>query len=249
MARKPTLSPTRISNYLACPTKYRWTYLDARGRYYLRAKSYFSFGTSLHRVLEKFHDSGEQGVTTVQEAVAALEDSWVDAGYESQQEMEEALGEGRALVVAHVERHVLKERKAKTLWVEKRLRRDCGQIDRLDEHEDGTLEIIDYKSGRDSVSAEEIKHDLAMSCYQFLLKEEYPDREIRATILALQTGEEASYSLSQEELAEFESDVRFIGNEIIHREWEYVVPTWKKLCDRCEFKPLCRKYEDFNSPE
>ncbi|MCE9557676.1 MAG: PD-(D/E)XK nuclease family protein [Armatimonadetes bacterium] len=253
--KKPSLSPTRLSNYLACPTKYRWTYLDRRGRYYLRSRSYYSFGTSLHRVLEKFHDSGEAGVATVSEALAAFEESWIEAGYSSQQEMEEALGEGRAIVESYVTGQLLKPRLAKALFVEKRLTMDMGdfvllgQIDRVDEHEDGSLEIIDYKSGRSSVSAEDIESDLAMSCYQLLLRDAYPGREVRATIIALRTQEEASFSLSGSQLTEFEGDVRFIGGEMIHREWEYVVPSYKSLCKTCEFLPLCRNYEEFSFPE
>ena len=32
-------------------------YVDDRGKWYLKAKSYYSFGTTLHRVLERFHDA------------------------------------------------------------------------------------------------------------------------------------------------------------------------------------------------
>lgn len=189
------------------------------------------------------------------EALAAFEESWIEAGYSSQQEMEEALGEGRAIVESYVTGQLLKPRLAKTLFVEKRLTMDMGdfvllgQIDRVDEHEDGRLEIIDYKSGRSSVSAEDIESDLAMSCYQLLLRDAYPGREVRATIIALRTQEEASFSLSGSQLAEFEGDVRFIGGEMIHREWEYVVPSYKSLCKSCEFLPLCRKYDEFSFPE
>ncbi|HCE00424.1 MAG TPA: hypothetical protein DER07_05235, partial [Armatimonadetes bacterium] len=83
MARKPTLSPTKISTYLACPSKYRWTYVDERGRWYIRSKSYFSFGTTLHKVLQRFHDSRDAGVQTVGQALAAYEESWIEAGFES----------------------------------------------------------------------------------------------------------------------------------------------------------------------
>ena len=94
MSRKPTLSPTKISAYLACPVLYRWTYADARGRPYLRAKSYYSFGSTLHRVLEKFHQAPDDGVPTVQQMAAEYEESWIDAGFSNAAEMAEAYGEG-----------------------------------------------------------------------------------------------------------------------------------------------------------
>ncbi|MEZ5163756.1 MAG: PD-(D/E)XK nuclease family protein [Fimbriimonadaceae bacterium] len=119
MPRKPTISPSKMTTYLACPTKYMWTYIDSRGKWYLRSKSYYSFGTSLHSVLQRFHDSGDTGVTTTAEAVAALEESWVQAGYESQEQMMQALGEGKEIVEKYVEESLAAPVTAKTLFVER----------------------------------------------------------------------------------------------------------------------------------
>ncbi len=254
MARKPTLSPSKITTYLACAAKYRWTYVDARGRMYLRAKSYYSFGTSLHHVLQRFHDSGDQGVTTVSEAVAELEQNWVDAGYESAQEMEEAMGEGRALIENYVLRQATAPVDRQTIMVERSLRMDMGRfdligrVDRVDEHENGTIEVVDYKTGRSHVTPEEVQGDLAMGCYLLMLRELYPDRPVIATIVALQTGEEASASLTDEMAEELRQDLKFIGEQMIDREYEYVVPHYKALCPHCDFLRICRMHEEFEEP-
>ena len=63
--------------------KYLWTYVDSRGKWYLKAKSYYSFGTTLHKVLERFHDPGDTSVSTVGEALKVNEESWIVAGYAS----------------------------------------------------------------------------------------------------------------------------------------------------------------------
>ncbi|MCX6340981.1 MAG: PD-(D/E)XK nuclease family protein, partial [Fimbriimonadales bacterium] len=167
--RRPTLSPSKITTFLACPNKYLWTYVDSRGKWYLKAKSYYSFGSTLHKVLERFHDSGDAGVTTVGDALQAYEESWIDAGYSSQEEMQEAFGEGREIILATLSDERVAERKAKVLAVEKLLKYNMGdfdlvgRIDRIDEHEDGTLEIIDYKSGRSTITDSEVETDLAMA--------------------------------------------------------------------------------------
>jgi putative RecB family exonuclease len=249
--RKPTLSPTKISIYLACPFKYWWTYRDGRGRWYLKAKSYYSFGSSLHRVLERFHDLEDQGVTTTAEALAAYEESWIDAGYSSAEEMAEAFGEGRQILERHLEEIHRAPLTAKTLFVERQFRHDFGEfvligrIDRVDEGEDGSLEIVDYKTGRSTIDEAEVRDDLAMCCYQLLLKKKYPDREVKATILAVRTGESASYSLSSDELDEFEASLLQLGNQIIFDEYEDKFPSGKPLCLRCDFLPLCRKDHRF----
>lgn len=249
--RKPSLSPSKITTYLACPVKYRWTYVDARGRFYLRAKSVYSFGTTLHRVLERFHDSNDAGVTTTEQAVAALEEGWIEAGYSSHQEMQEALGEGKAIVEAYMEEVRLAPTTAKTLYVEKALTLDMGawnligRVDRVDEHEDGTLEVVDYKTGRNEVTEDDVRHDLSMACYQLMLRAMHPDRPVIASIVALRSGQKATASLTDEEAAEFRHDLDFIGTEILNREYDMITPTKKGLCEHCDFIPLCRKHEEF----
>jgi len=249
--RKPTLSPTKITTYLACPVKYKWTYIDARGRWYLRSKSYYSFGTSLHKVLERFHDSGDAGVRTTEEAVAALEESWIDAGYRSADEAAEALGEGREIVARYVEERLKAERQAKTLFTERQMRHDLGEfaligrLDRLDEHEDGTLEIVDYKSGRSEVDPEEVRTDIAMTCYGLLVKRKYPDRPVVASIVAVRTGATGTASWSDEELDGFERDLRQLGAEILGEDYPELRPVFKPLCPHCDFLPLCRRDPEF----
>jgi RecB family exonuclease len=226
--------------------------MDPRGRWYVRAKSYYSFGASLHSVLERFHNSNDGGVATTAEAVAALEESWIDAGYGSQEEMMQALAEGKELLTQHLEDHARHAVTAKTLYVEKMLRLDMGEfnlvgrLDRVDEHEDGRLEIIDYKSGRDTVSQDEIECDLAMACYQLLLREAHPGRKVEASIVALRTNARATASLSDEGAEEFRHDLLFLGDEILNRDYEGMTPRSKILCRRCDFVDLCRSHPEYD---
>lgn len=250
--RKPSLSPTKISTYLACPLKYRWTYTDDRGRWYLKAKSYYSFGSTLHKVLQRFHDGGDIGVSTTEEALAVYEESWIDAGFQSPEEMQEAFGEGKEILERHIERAQSASSDAKVLLVEKQLTMPFGEdfdligrIDRLDEHADGTLEIIDYKSGRQEVTESEVETDLAMNLYQLLAHHRFPGRSIKATIIALRSGRFASHSLSIEDREILTQDLHRLGLEILGKNWDETHPTAKVICGTCDFIPLCRQYPDF----
>src|SRR5437660_5903394 len=106
---KPSLSPTKLSTYLACPVKYRWTFVDDRGKLYLRSKSYYSFGTSLHRALERLHGAEDNGVEPTAQALAAFEENWIDAGFSSAEEMAEAYHEGKEILERHVEDYKKRE--------------------------------------------------------------------------------------------------------------------------------------------
>ncbi len=171
--------------------------------------------------------------------------------------MMQALSEGKRIVENYIDNYVSAPVTSKTMFVEKLLKFDVGEfvligrIDRLDEREDGSLDIVDYKSGRSSVSSEDIATDLAMGCYQLLIRHHYPGKKVYSTINALRTGAKASYSLSDSEAEELQRDIITIGNEILNRDYENLLATPKSICEHCDFLELCRKQPDFefNVPE
>lgn len=247
--RKPTLSPTRFATYLACPVKYRWSYIDKRYQWFVKAKAYYSFGTSLHQVLERFHDSQDLGVQTTGEAVAALEENWMTSGYSSPEEAAEALAEGRVLVEGYVAAAMEVEEGSTTLFVEKELQKDMGdwtlsgRIDRISERGDGAIEIIDYKSG--GLAPESPLYDIAMGCYALLASPIYPGRHLITTLISLRNGERASAERTCEELAQFEADIRKLASDILNRDYPTIDPKPKPLCVNCDFLRVCGTVPDF----
>ena len=152
-ARKPSLSPTKISTYLTCPLKYRYVYLDKIGKYYQKSRSYFSFGTSLHQTLETYHTS--ETPPTVEQMSERLDTAWISAGYQDKQQEAEHKSLGQEIVQAYHSSQVERiEQQVETIATEKTLKWDMdtwcltGRVDRLDRHPDGTIEIVDYKSGK-----------------------------------------------------------------------------------------------------
>ena len=226
---------------------YRWLYVDKRYMWFVRAKSYFSFGTSLHQALQRFHDSNDLGVQTTEEAVASLEENWMTAGYSSPEEAAEALAEGRVLLEGHIAAAAAVEDGATNLYVEKDLQLNMGEwvlsgrVDRIDEYPDGTIEIVDYKSG----SVENPVYDIAMGCYALLARPLFPDRPIKTTLVSLSTQEKLSALRDEDELREFEADLRRLATEILHRDYPTIDPKPKPLCKSCDFLRVCATVPDF----
>ena len=247
MARKPTLSPTRISAYLECAVKYRYLYIDKIGRFYLRARPGYSFGSTLHSVLQSFHEEG--ATQTREELVAQVEQRWISAGYESPQQELEYRAAGLEIVQAY---HAAAETRAslaiETFATEKTIRADMdrfflsGRVDRIDRHPDGAFEIVDYKSGRLTTSPEQVAASLAMSIYQLILRETYPGERVFGTIYCLRSGDRASYEMTDEAAEAFRADILALGDEILNREWEYVEPEQIEPCEECEFIKRCQTF-------
>jgi RecB family exonuclease len=246
-ARKPTLSPTRISTYLDCAVKYRYIYYDKVGRFYQRARAGFSFGSSLHQTLQHFHEEG--ATRTPDELVAELAERWIGAGYKSAEQELAHREAGEQIVQSyHAAYQERIAQQAVTFATEKTVSCDMGRfklsgrVDRIDRYPDGRLEIIDYKSGRLDTSPEEVANDLAMCCYQLIVKRLYPEAPVSATIYCLRSGNQASASLSAEQLETFARELTTLGDLILDQDYESLVPVPLPICPYCDFLPRCERY-------
>jgi RecB family exonuclease len=255
LARKFVISPTKLRTYLLCPAKYRLEYIDRIGKFYHRARAGYAFGHSLHRALDAFHNAGGAESVTAEGLAASLEQVWVTKGYTDTEQETAYREEGlRILQEYHAAASASREETPEavpptTLWTEKTLRMDLspdialsGRVDRVDEHANGALEIVDYKSGREAASEEDVKNSLALSVYQLLVKNKMPDRRVFATLVALRTGARASAELSETERGELAAACRATGEEIRARDWENVLPVVCDHCPHCDFLPHCARF-------
>jgi putative RecB family exonuclease len=247
MPRKPTLSPTRISAYVECAMKYRYIYHDKIGRFYLKSRAGYSFGSTLHQVLQTFHQEG--AVQSREELVSSVEQRWISAGYESAEQEEQFRVAGAEIAHAyHAAAAERAEQRVVTLFTEKTISTDMGpfkltgRVDRIDQHADGALEIIDYKSGRMEVDEEDVADSLAMNIYQLILRRMYPGTRVFSTIYALRSGAQASAEMGHEEAERFAEDILALGEEILSRDYENVEPLAVPACEGCEFLPRCRQF-------
>lgn len=252
MPRRPTLSPSKLSCYLACPHKYYWTYESQQGQWFLRSRGYFSFGLSLHRALQEFHKTGGTGIATTGALLSAFEENWLDAGYGSADEMQAAFGEGKAILTRYAEEESGAQSAGTVIHVEKNLKKSMGEwdlvgrADRIDELDDAGIEVVDYKSGRSGVTEEIVATDIAMSAYALMVQDLFPERPISARIIALRgQGPPVRHRFSPGELSEFEFSVRELGDTIRNHYWEEFRPIPKALCATCEFLTLCKRDPEF----
>lgn len=247
--RKPELSPTRIKTYLSCRMMYRLDYIDKQGRFYHKARAGYAFGTTLHQTLQTFHESGGAQAVSPEQLLDQLQTDWISAGYQNAEQEQEQREAARGILERYHTAMLERSPVIRTFLTEKMLKYDMGRfvltgrIDRIDEHEDGTLEIVDYKSGRRSITEDDVRNALAMSIYQLLTRRNNPERNVTATIHALQSGDSATVGLTDEELAELEDALRGIGDEILDADFESVRPEpLPDVCPYCDFLPLCSRY-------
>ena len=247
---KPTFSPTKFSTYLRCPLQYRFTYIDKLSKFYGRARAGTSLGGSLHRALETLHAQGGAGEVSEEQLLEKYRQTWVSKGYESAEEERRHFEAGHAMIQEFYA--AAREEPVETVLTEKMLRADrgaytlMGKIDRLDRHPDGTLEIVDYKSGRSSLEEGDVAMDMGLMCYDLLVRSKYPEAPVRVALHALRINKKVSLMRTAEESAAIGGFLDSLAAEIMA---EGLFPGRPiEECPDCDYRRICPVYKPRGYP-
>ena len=243
--RLPAFSPTRLGTFLDCRTKYKYIYVDRIGRFYQKPHAYFSFGSTLHQVLQAYH--GPAGTHTLEFLFHTLNSRWITAGYESADEETEYRELAASVLRLYHENTINRTDLVETDAVECNLSLNLGKfkltgrIDRIDRHPDGSIEVVDYKSGRDTVTPDDVLNSLAMRCYMLLASRTMLATGVTGTIVALRTGTSASASMTPSQLEAAADEISALGNDILETDITLAEPVRIQLCEKCEFILRCER--------
>jgi putative RecB family exonuclease len=236
---KPRLSPTRLRLYLFCPKAYQYYYV--RGLRWGEMTAASSFGGSLHRALQAFHQAGALAPPSVDDLLEGFRSSWATAGYRDTADEEEHREAGESILRQYFE--IAAQAGRETLLTERQVQWEypeyflIGKIDRLDRLPGGELEIIDYKSGRREVTEAEVRGSLAMAVYQLIVSRRNPDTPVLATILCLPTGASATVCRTTQELDELELELAQVAAQLL-ADTDYAA-TPGPHCAGCAFERIC----------
>jgi putative RecB family exonuclease len=232
-------SPTRISLYLFCPRAY-FLYYHRSLRWGGLTPGH-AFGGSLHRTLQAFHERGGADRVSLEELLDHLRERWSEAGYSSAEEAAAHLAAGEVMLQQYYE--AAPQLGRETLWTEKTVQHRYdqfilfGKIDRLDRRPDGALEVVDYKSGRLTVTEEEVRDNLALKIYQLLVARQNPGVPVYTGILCLRSGATASVLRTAEELAQIEREIESTVDQILQDEEMKALPG--EQCRECVYPRVC----------
>lgn len=243
--RLPRFSPTRISLYLFCPRAYQLYY--ERGLKWGGITAGHAFGGNLHRVLQTFHERGGPASLSADELIADLRSRWSTAGFASSDEAAAELASGEALLLQYYQS--AREAGRVTLWTEKTVQHRYedfvlfGKVDRLDRRPDGSLEIVDYKSGRLSITEDEVRASLALQIYQLIVARQHPGVAVHTGIHCLRSGHCASVERSPAELDELEREIVEVVHTIMADREMRAHPG--EQCRTCVYPRVCPPGRDW----
>ena len=250
-------TPTRLSAWLDCPRRYRMTYLDRPAPAKGPPWAHNSFGASVHNAL-----AGWWRLAMARRTVAAagnlLERGWIEEGYADPAQSQRHRGKARDMV----ERYTgTLDPRAEPLGVERTVGAHTerivvsGRIDRLDARRgpggDTELAVVDYKTGRRSLSTDDARTSLPLALYALAAARIFHAPCHRVELHHLPTGQVHAWEHSDETVARHvrraegiaaeceDADGRFRAG-LAEAEVDQVFPPRPgPACGWCDFRALC----------
>lgn len=234
------LSYSKIDAFKTCPLKYKFRYLFQIPTPTPHAAN---FGSSVHDTVNIFYNKIKEGQTPTLELLREVYDNcWIGAGYLSKAHENARKENGWEMMEGFFE-YESKRNFMVPAFMERNFRLKIGdvafsgRIDRIDKLEDGTFEVVDYKTGSSKKNIN-LNKDLQLSLYALACKEIFGIRVSKLSLFYLEDCSKASTSRSDEEMDSIRAELLEAANAIKNSEFE-ATPGFP--CGFCEYKVLCNK--------
>lgn len=243
-------TPTRLLTWLDCPRRYRFSYLDRPAPPKGPAWAHTSLGTSVHSALaswwrlplrERTPDRGAQ----------LVRDGWVREGYRDDAQSTQVRERASRWVRTYL---ADVDRAAEPVGVERTVSTPTGalvlsgRVDRIDERPDGSVVVVDYKTGRRPPSDADARSSLALAAYALAAA-----RTLRRPCGVVElhhvpTGTVAAASHDPDGLARKVAEAESIAREARAADEAYAagatdderfLPRPSAMCSWCDFRGVC----------
>ena len=253
---------SQLAAYSTCPLQYKFAFVLKVPP--PADKAALIFGRVLHNTLYNFllprlsqghqgdlfaANSGEKpagrqptGLFSLKRLLEIYDEFWQPDGYESKVQREEYRLKGRQALQKFGEDYQAVA-EPDILFLEKRFSFKLGEdiikgtIDRVDKLADGTLEIIDYKTGAAKEDgALEFKDKRQLILYQLFLEEFLESRVGLLSYYYLETGKKVSFTAREKDFLKLRQEIMAEIAAIKKRDFN---PQPSRMCAYCDFRNIC----------
>jgi DNA helicase-2/ATP-dependent DNA helicase PcrA len=233
-----SLSATAVETYETCPLQFKF---EREWRLARQVHAAMQYGASMHRVLRTYYDSARLGRTRNDDELlqlfrddltaSGIQDEYqrhlyLEQGVEQLQDFLAGTRSATAPEVLHTEE-----------WFDVQIAgtKVAGRIDRMDRAADGSVNIVDYKTGK-ARSQEDADESLQLSIYAMAAREKWGYR-VGALVFHNLEGNVPVYSKRTEfQLEEARERVLAVARGIADGDFK---PKPDFYCNFCAFRGLC----------
>ena len=247
--RRPALSPSRANDFAQCPLLFRFRVVD---RLPEPPSAAATRGTLVHAVLERLFDAPAGG-RTLEHAHALLPEEWA-ALQVAHPEYADLFGTDDDAAWLTTAAELLRtyfsledpnrlEPAARELFVEAQLENGPllrGIVDRIDEAPDGSLRVVDYKTGKSPRQGYEASALFQMRFYGLVIWRTRGVIPRMLQLVYLGDGQIIRHEPSETELDTAEARIRTTWDQIrstaVSGDWK---PRTSALCSWCAHQSRC----------
>jgi len=231
------LSYSQLSTFKTCPLQYKYRYIV---RIPVPPSAALTFGDTIHRTVRAFYELVRKGDRPAESTLLRLMDQlWSSIGYGDKKYEEKMKKHGVELLKGFYKKGydpkiiptALEEPFKIKITLELTL---GGKIDRIDTLPDGTVEIIDYKTGQ-TPKSRDVTKDEQLTVYALSAV----GKKVIVSFYFFEDQQKISATRTKEELEQAKKD---IAEEAAEIERSNFAPTPGKYCDFCEFRLICEAW-------
>lgn len=252
-------SYSALNIYNQCPLKYKFQEID---RIKTPKSRDMVFGTIIHSALKFIHQKEQtaHSFPALPETMAYFGSKWKEEIFGTEFEGQVLFADGKNILEKYYKENA--EKNFDPIALEMRFEAPvgdhtlAGNIDRIDKLEDGSFEIIDYKTSRRLPSQETVDNDLQLAIYQIGFLKNWPqfNSPIKISLYFLQHGIKLSSSRKPEDIKETQDKILITIEKIQKAIQENdFKPLPGPLCDWCEHQKICpmfcHKFKKMETPE
>jgi RecB family exonuclease len=232
------LSHSSITTYEDCPKKWHFRYIEKIPQ---KPKHFFSFGKSMHGALEYFYKIDSLPAPTMEQVLEYYEKNWLTEGYLNEVQEAEYKTLGRKILKEYYDKHIADfEIPFSTEYpfnLEVNGVKVTGFIDRIDKRPDGTLHILDYKTGKEFPKIRVVR-DQQLTMYQMAVEE----------LLGMKVSELTFYHLNSNQAvtakAHTGDQIKVLREKIVTTAEKILADQFdprpdERKCNWCDYKDLC----------
>lgn len=245
------LSYSQIETFRTCPLHYKLSYIY---KVSVPPSASLSFGKSIHETLREFYTRVKAGEKPSEILILKiLEENWQREGFTSKSHEKKFFEKAKIYLSGFLKEAfdpnvipALLEQKFTLPLPAKGGERPLkigGVMDRVDVISDGSLEIIDYKTGATIPSQREVDNNLQLTFYALAattIPEEYFNKkpeQVKLSLYFLDTQDKFTTKRTKEQLKAAIEEIYRVRREIEESDFRC---SGNILCEKCEYSLFCR---------
>lgn len=243
------LSYSQIETFKVCPMHYKLAYIY---RIPTPPSASQSFGIALHSTMKAFYDLGKGSLMADKDIRSLLKNNWISQGYDSK-EHEKKFFEKAVVYIGGFLKYGFDKEIVPALMEQKFILplykkgepplKVGGIIDRVDVASDGTIEIIDYKTGANVPSQKDVDKNLQMTFYALAattLRDKpfgvTPDN-VKLSLYYFDEQIKITTTRTKQQLEEAVAEIFSVRDQIEHSDFKC---SGNILCEKCEYSLFCK---------